>query len=228
MFSFTDQIKGQITEQKSRKLRSHSWLAPPSCSLGLTNRRYYLGLLECGPLSVSDKGWFVTLKCSSHKAFNALMDRVKYHDLYLSAGCCSCAVNVILKLLYPLFEDLQYCRSHVGLRALKLHYQQPSRLPTTHTHIQTHSHTHTHTHTQPLFSFFAISFKIMKQSAKCLYVTTLGRGKYCGRVLHLSLVPKKLIRKSLARSNIRLDHVRKHTMLQITAWCGLYGNNIGH
>lgn len=67
-----------------------------------------------------------------------LMDRVKYHDLYLSAGCCSCAVNVILKPLYPLFEDLQYSRSHVSLPALKLHYQQPSRLSLTHTQISFH------------------------------------------------------------------------------------------
>lgn len=48
------------------------------------------------------------------------MDRVKYHDLYLSAGYCSYAVNVILKPLYPLFEDLQY--SNMSLPALKLHY----------------------------------------------------------------------------------------------------------
>lgn len=57
-----------------------------------------------------------------------LMDRVKYHDLYLSAGYCSYAVNVILKPLYPLFEDLQYSRSHMSLPALKLHYQQLGRV----------------------------------------------------------------------------------------------------
>lgn len=62
-----------------------------------------------------------------------LMDRVKYHDLYLSAGFCSCAVNVILKPLYPLFEDLQYSRPHASHSALKLHYQQLSRLSITNT-----------------------------------------------------------------------------------------------
>lgn len=87
----------------------------------------------CCAVSVSDKAWFVTLWCRSHEPFNVLMDRVKYHDLYLSAGCCSCAVNVILKPLYPLFEDLQYIGPHVSLPALKLHYQQPSRLSITHT-----------------------------------------------------------------------------------------------
>lgn len=63
---------------------------------------------------------------------DVLTDRVKYHDLYLSTGCCSYAVNAVLKPLYPLSEDLQYSRPHVSRSALKLHYQQPSRLSITH------------------------------------------------------------------------------------------------
>lgn len=62
---------------------------------------------------------------------DVLTDRVKYHDLYLSTGCRSYAVNVVLKPLYPLSEDLQYSRPHVSCSALKLHYQQPSRLSIT-------------------------------------------------------------------------------------------------
>lgn len=79
---------------------------------------YWEFLLFC-PESVSDEGWFDS---ACHEPFNVLMDRVKYHDLYLSTGCCSCAVNVTLKPLYPLFEDLQYSRPHASLSALKLHY----------------------------------------------------------------------------------------------------------
>lgn len=63
---------------------------------------------------------------------DVLTDRVKYHDLYLSTGCCSYAVNAVLKPLYPLSEDLQYSRPHASRSALKLHYQQPSRLSITH------------------------------------------------------------------------------------------------
>lgn len=62
---------------------------------------------------------------------DVLTDRVKYHDLYLSTGCCSYAVNAVLKPLYPLSEDLQYSRPHASRSALKLHYQQPSRLSIT-------------------------------------------------------------------------------------------------
>lgn len=63
---------------------------------------------------------------------DVLTDRVKYHDLYLSTGCCSYAVNAVLKPLYPLSEDLQYSGPHASRSALKLHYQQPSRLSITH------------------------------------------------------------------------------------------------
>lgn len=136
-----------------------------------------------------------------------LMDRVKYHDLYLSAGCCSCAVNVILKPLYPLFEDLQYSRSHVSLSALKLHYQQPTRLSITHT---------------AFFSFFYffflylsgcythwISFKIMTQSAKCLNVETFP----------LLLKASESIMKKIAVLDL---------FCFITTWGSLYWNKVNN
>lgn len=143
------------------------------------------------------------------------MDRVKYHDLYLSAGYCSCAVNVILKPLYPLFEDLQYSRSHMSLPALKLHYQKPSSLCIIH---------------KDSFHFiFCIyweailtEFKIMKQSAKCLNITTLRQWKYISVYLCLH----KLILESHVHSKIILDNQRCHTSVHITAWCSLYWNTV--
>lgn len=75
----------------------------------------------------------LNIQRTSNMPFSALTDRVKYHDLYLSTGGCSSAVNVILKPLYPLYEDLWYSRPHASRPALKRHYQQLSGLYITHT-----------------------------------------------------------------------------------------------
>lgn len=71
---------------------------------------------------------YLYLNIAAVKSLDVLMDGVRYCDLCLSAGSCSCAVNVIPKPLYPLWEDLQCSRSNVSLSALKLQDQQPPDL----------------------------------------------------------------------------------------------------
>lgn len=122
---------------------------------------------------------------------------------------CKCDFKASLSSFFFFVEDLQYSGSHVTFPALKLHYQQLSWLSIAHTHARARPRTYTPTHTLPPFILFFlyllssyahwIAFKFMKQSAKCLNVTTLSQWKYCGKnlVLNLSLLPKKLIHKSL-------------------------------
>lgn len=113
----------------------------------IRNRLFYLVDQMKGCEWVSGNVWVLSARDAVHfsgdkpkaRLYNAnpglsdvLTDRVKYHDLYLSTGCCSYAVNAVLKPLYPLSEDLQYSRPHASRSALKLHYQQPSRLSITH------------------------------------------------------------------------------------------------
>lgn len=115
------QMKGQTAACNSERFRSQSWHAPELFprSRGPALLFRAIRVLPCIGYWQKPVCDFIVKKPVSLS--NALTDRVKHHDLYLSAGCCSCAVNVILKPLYPLFEDLQYSRLHVSL-SLHLSY----------------------------------------------------------------------------------------------------------
>lgn len=156
---------------------------------------------------------------SSYKPLNVLMDRVKHHDLYLSAGCCPCAVNVILKPLYPLFEDLQYSGSHASLPALKPHYQELSRVSITHNLFSFR-----------FFFFFVFAFieelyvhwklfKLTKQSAKCLNRAPLTQWIVDKSQREMCLCcPRSSFINHLCTRKKRLDNEQHHNGLCIGMW----------